>query len=650
MMQQSKIQDPTIKEEIVSGFVSGGNTSQDETLIKDSELTAFKNILLELDGVSPRPGTEDFSSSAGTTIQGVISYYRATGEREIVGCVDGKLKKYNPTTNSWSAIGSTNYSTTADMNFVQARDLILTFNGVNNLTTYNGTSITTYAQINTPGKPVVTKVGTGGAVTYSYRLSAYNNSGETLATASTTVTSATSSLSVSNYNNLAWSAVSGATGYNIYGRKSGGIGETYITSTKELFFKDQGADEPSATIIPPDYNTTSGIKCSMACFAISRIFAAGDPDNPSRVYWSGQGTQIANFASAPSAGGYADVFKNDGAIIRSIVPFQGGVIIFKDNAIYKLTFEIVIINDTEVSAPRLEEITRSFGGISFRSTKAVENDIVFAAKKDGRLAFYSLGNQENYAGSVLRTNELSIKVAEKMEDVNTAKLPEAAALYHNSIYMCAVAKAGSTDNNRIWLLDTRFGAWVYWEGFKPKQFLTYENSDGVVIPLFANEDEPKLVEMFKNNRNDNGNSIDVEFSTKAYNQKVFHKYKRYYNPTFQFKEVNRSGEINGEIYVDGAILEGEFSVNQQVGGGAGVGAYLVGFHLPGEAPAGVESTEGISSDIVTEASYIGEGRSIKYRFRTNTLNLYYKFLSLSHGFEMLPEMPLNQNYRSYLNY
>jgi hypothetical protein len=326
------------------------------------------------------------------------------------------------------------------------------------------------------------------------------------------------------------------------------------------------------------------------------------------------------------------------------------VIVFKDNAIYKLTFEIVIINDTEVSAPRLEEITRSFGGISFRSTKAVENDIVFAAKKDGRLAFYSLGNQENYAGSVLRTNELSIKVAEKMEDVNTAKLPESAAIYHNSIYMCAVAKAGSDENNRIWLLDTRFGAWVYWEGFKPKQFLTYENSDGVVVPLFANEDEPKLVEMFKTNRNDNGSSIDVEFSTKAYNQKVFHKYKRYYNPTFQFKEVNRSGAINGEIYVDGAILEGEFSVNQQVGGGAGVGAYLVGFHLPGEAPAGVESTEGISSDIVTEASYIGEGRSIKYRFRTNTLNLYYKFLSLSHGFEMLPEMPLNQNYRSYLNY
>jgi hypothetical protein len=251
---------------------------------------------------------------------------------------------------------------------------------------------------------------------------------------------------------------------------------------------------------------------------------------------------------------------------------------------------------------------------------------------------------------VLRTNELSIKVAEKMEDVNTAKLPEAAAIYYNSLYICGMSRGGSTKNDRAWLLDTRFGAWVYWEGFNPKSFLTYEDSNGVVTPLYVNEDEAKLVEMFKTNRNDNGSSISVEFSTKAFNQKIFHKYKRYYNPTFQFKEVNRSGAIDGEIFVDGAILEGSFSVNQQVGGGAGVGAVLVGFTLPGEAPAGTESTEGISSDIVTEAAYVGEGRSIKYRFRTDTLNLYYKFLSLSHGFELLPEMQLNQNYRSYLNY
>lgn len=649
MISQSKAKDPEIKEEIVSGFVTGGNSSQDETLIKDSELTEFKNILLELDGISPRPGTSDYSTDAGTTIQGGIGYYNSNGTRELICMVDGKLKKYSSGT--WTQIGSTAYSTTADCNFVQARDLLFTFNGVDKLSTYNGTTITTYTTLTTPAKPTVVPQGTTGSTAYSYRVSALNESGETLASTATAISNGTYSLSVSNYNKITWSAVSGATSYNVYGRKAAGLGETFMinVSNGSLEYRDQGQDSPSLTTLPPEVNGTGGIICSMGIFAMSRVFAAGDPVNPSRMYWSGVGTEIDNFSYSTYGGGYVDVFRNDGAQIRSIIPFQGGVIIFKDNAIYKFSFTTVVIADTQVSVPQLEEITRSFGGISFRGTKAVENDVVFPAKKDGRLAFYSLGNQENYAGSVLRTNELSIKVAEKLTDVNTAQLPQSASFYFNSIYLCSCAQSGETKNTRTWVLDTRFGAWVYWEDFNPKFYMTYEDSNGTVTPMFADENRPYLVELYKDARNDNGTAIDVQFATKAFNQKVFHKYKQYYNPTFQFKDVNQSGAIDGEIYVDGAILQGEFAVNQQVSGGSGVGTMLVGFHLPGEVPGGVVSTQGISTDIITEASYIGNGRSIKYLFRSNTTNLYYKFLSLSHGFEMLPEMPLRQSTRSYLN-
>jgi len=169
------------------------------------------------------------------------------------------------------------------------------------------------------------------------------------------------------------------------------------------------------------------------------------------------------------------------------------------------------------------------------------------------------------------------------------------------------------------------------------------------VPLFADEDRPYLVQMFKEARNDNGSAINVQYATKAFNQKLFHKYKMYYNPTFQFKDVNKSGAIDGEIYIDGAILQGEFTVNQQTAGGTGVGTMLVGFHLPGDAPGGSANNVGISTDILTEASFVGTGRTIKYNFRSNVVNLYYKFLSLAHGYEVLPLMPLNQTSRSYLN-
>lgn len=651
-MQLSKEKDPDIKEEIVSGFVSGGNSSQDETLIKDSELTEYKNILLDLDGISPRPGIDDYTTDNGDTrIQGGISFYKSDGTRKLLVMSGGRLKEWS---GSWSTIGSTVYSTTADAEFVQARDKVWIFNGVNNLTYYDGSTITSYTALTTPGKPTVAPQGTTGHTTYSYRISAFNSVGETLCSTATATTTGTASISVSNYNKLTWSAVSNAAGYNVYGRYSTGKGETLLTTVYTPTYDDRPLStasellEPSLSIYPPESNTTGGVICSMAIFAISRIFAAGDPTYPSRLFYSGVGTQLGNFNGSDYGGLWVDVFPNDGAKIRSIIPFQGGVIIFKDNAVYKFSFTSAVIGDTQVSVPQLEEITRSFGGISFRGTKAVENDVVFPAKKDGRLAFYSLGNQENYAGSVLRTNELSIKVEEKLKDINLTYLSGATGFYFNSIYMCGVPKSGSTINNRTWILDTRFGAWVYWEDFYPSFFMSYEDSSGNVVPLFAKENDGILTELFKERRNDNGSGIDVEFATKSFNQKLFHKYKQYYSPTFQFKDVNKSGAISGEIYVDGAILLGEFAVNQQTSGGAGPGFSMFGFTLPGDADGSTNNTVGISSDIVTEVDFTQAGRSIKYNFKSNTVDLYYKFLSLAHAYEVLAEMPLEQTQRSYL--
>lgn len=653
MMQLSKEKDPDIKEEIVSGFIAGGNSSQDETLVKDSELTEYKNIILDLDGIAPRPGTETYSTDTGEArLQGGIGYYKSDGTRKLLVMSGGRLKEW--TGSAWSNIGTTTYSTTADAEFVQARDRVWIFNGVNNLTYYDGSTITTYSALTTPAKPTVAPQGTTGHTHYSYRISAFNAVGETLCSTATETTTGTSSISVSNYNKITWAAVSGASGYNVYGRYNTGKGETLITTEYTTTYDDRPLStaseliEPSLSIYPPESNTTGGPICSMAIFAISRIFAAGNPTYPSRLYYSGVGQQLGNFNGSDYGGLWVDVFPNDGAKIRSIVPFQGGVVVFKDNGIYKFSFTSAVINDTQISVPQLEEITRSFGGISFRGTKAVENDVVFPAKKDGRLAFYSLGNQENYAGSVLRTNELSIKVEEKLRDVNLAQLHGAAGFYFNSVYMCGVPKSSSTTNDRTWILDTRLGAWVYWEGYSPAMYLSYEDSNGNVIPLYATENDGLLIELFKTDRNDNGTAIDVEFATKSFNQKLFHKYKQYFSPTFQFKDVNKSGAISGEIYLDGAILKGEFSVNQQTTGGAGVGVMLPGFDLPGEASGGTNTNTGVSSDILAEVDFTDTARSIKYNFKSSTADLYYKFLSLSHAYEVLAEMPLDQTQRSYL--
>jgi hypothetical protein len=632
-----------IDTEVVTTFLGGLNTFQDETVIKDGELTEAKNILLSVDGIEPRPGTENYGTESGTKVLGLYGFYKSDGTRQFLRFADGandKLQKY--VSGTPTDIGSTTFDDTAPMNFVQARDLIFGFNGVDNLWKYDGTTITTYSALTTPTGLGVAAQGTTGSTTYSYRVSAFNSVGETLAAASVSISNGNSSLSATNFNRVTWSAVTGATGYNIWGRYATGLGETYMgTVYGVLVYDDKGQDDPSLSLLPPEANTTAGIKSTMAEFAISRIFAAGDPDEPSRLYFGGTGENIGNFSGSSVGGGSVDVFKNDGAIIRAIKPFQGGVIVWKDNAIYKFSF-------TDSGLQKLEEITRSFGGISYRGVKHVENDIIFPARKDGRLAFYSLGNQENYASTVLRTNELSIKIASRLSNVNTAYLKDATAFYYNNVYGCAIPTSSSSINDRIWCLDTRFGAWVYWDGLTPDNFATYVDENGSENLYYSDASSGYVKKMFVESRNDSGEAIDVEWATKAFNQKVFFKEKKYMDPTFQFKNVTTSGALSGDIILDGTEVTAQFTVNQQTTGGAGVGAFLVGFHLPGDAPNGTNLDVTVSSDLPVLIYTIDIARSIKYRFRSSSINARYKFLSLATNYTVLTGRRLDQSTVTYL--
>lgn len=649
----SKASNNKRKEQIVSGFVGGLNTFQDETLIKDSELSEAKNVILGIDGVRPRPGSTTLGTGdSALRIDGLFGYYNSDGTREILRMADGKLQKYNASDTLTDI--DTGFTSGKRTSFVQALDKVFIFNDTDGEHFYDGTTVTAFTQIATPANLSVTPQGTTGSTDYSYRVTAFNNAGQTLATTAVSISNGNATLSATNFNRLDWDDVTGAVGYNVYGRTADGIGETYLDTVYKSTYDDQGQRTPSATIFVPEANTTGGINATMAVFGISRIFAAGDPDNPSRLYYSDTGLNVGNFnISLDSNAGFVDVFKNDGFAITSIIPFQGGVIVFKENAIYRFDF-VQASGDFDgdgitesVSLPQLSEITRSFGGISFRSTQYVENDVIFAAKKDGRLAFYSLGNQENYSGSVLRTNELSIKVQERLEDVNLDYLQNSAGFYYRNLYGCAIATSGSTNNNRIWCLDTRFGAWVYWDSLKPANFLIYNDSDGNQKLYYGEDDGGDIVELFKEERNDDGAAIDVLFALKSFNQDQFHRYKKYKDPTFQFKDVTQSGALNGEIYADGIVLQGGFTVNQQIGGGAGVGFDLPGFVLPGDAGGVVEATSGLSSDIVIEVKKTIRSRAIKYNFKSNAINLDYKFLSAAHEYTILPSKRLPQSTRFY---
>lgn len=107
-------------------------------------------------------------------------------------------------------------------------------------------------QLAAPGAPTVTPQGTAGTTTYKYRISALDADGETLASSEGQTTTGNAALSAGNNNLVTWSAVTGATSYNVYGRTSGA--ELFMSNTASLSFTDTGSITPAGAL--PTTNTT----------------------------------------------------------------------------------------------------------------------------------------------------------------------------------------------------------------------------------------------------------------------------------------------------------------------------------------------------------------------------------------------------------
>lgn len=120
---------------------------------------------------------------------------------------------------------------------------------------------TTSAKLTTPSGVTVTPAATGGflsAGTRYYHVTALDAFGET--TGSSDIAGVTTG--TTGKNTVAWTAVAGATGYNVYvSQVANSMGQLLATVTA-LTYADTGAVTP--TVIEPTANTTSGVTVAAA--------------------------------------------------------------------------------------------------------------------------------------------------------------------------------------------------------------------------------------------------------------------------------------------------------------------------------------------------------------------------------------------------
>jgi len=111
--------------------------------------------------------------------------------------------------------------------------------------------VTDLNEIKAPIIQLITQVGATGSNQYSYKVTAFNKYGETLASTPITINNGNSTIDSTNYIRITWSRSLRAEGYKIYGRKLNE--ERFIATVYNLYYDDIGI---ATSYLSPTKNTS----------------------------------------------------------------------------------------------------------------------------------------------------------------------------------------------------------------------------------------------------------------------------------------------------------------------------------------------------------------------------------------------------------
>lgn len=493
-----------------NSWIRGKNTLVSNTQIKDNELVELLDGQLVEDGKVqiPRDGQDYYGNTSGSRVTGIFPYYKSDGTNQLLRISATNLQVLNTTTNDWDNVSGATYTTTLDTHGVIAYDNLYLCNGTDALTKYGGSTITTFTEISAPNAPTVTRTGTTGSYTFSYKITALTASGETTGSTAGSTTLNQPDLDETSYMTVSWSAVTNATGYNVYGRKSTGwYFMKYLEGNSSTSFVDKGEITPSEVFTPPEGNSTGGQKGKYCAVYKDTLFVAGDPSNPSRLYYSGGGDKIDDFTIA-NGGGFIDISKNDGQMITGLIVFKDSLLVFKDRSIYSFSFGTT-------GLPQVQQVTSAVGAISARSIVAVENDIFFASDR----GIFTVGNEEGFSFDVLRTREISARVRSVFQSSEPAYRSRISAVYatvaNKNLVIFSYTPTGGTTNSRALVYDRERLAWYEWTNIQASCWANYTDSTKGQHVLYG-DDASGYVKEILVGTDDFGSAIQGTVTLKGY--------------------------------------------------------------------------------------------------------------------------------------
>lgn len=541
-------------------WARGLNSLFAATKIRDDELSVANNIIYEDEGTPvKRPGTADWATAGGgSTTQGMFPYYKSNGTRLVVKVEDGVFKTWNGT--AWTTYAYMTFATDQQMDAAIINDVLYMVNGTNPLTKFDGSTLTRFNLISAPTSSWGTRGASlaSGQYAYTYRVTAVSadETGETNPSTAFTVyvnkqrdqwNPANQTLTEGNSILVNWTAVTGAKGYNIYGVTAGDERFIeYVEGQTVTSWRDLGTKTISQVFSLPTGNGTQGPKGTIISAFKTSLLIAGDPNEPSRVYFSAGVDKPDSFLIG-DGGGYIDVNKNsDDGIVTALGTFQNKAIVAKERSMWSMDFTSDVI-------PSLSNVVQGIGCVSQFTLIPVENDLFFMGRKPGGgAALYVLGNEPNYF-DVLRTNEISSRVRPTLAALQGSNFKKAFAGYFDGRYMLFFVSGGNTKNNAVLVYDRERLGFSFWnEGINGTYPISYYDTDGSEYLLCADENDNKITRIDSQYTTDKGNAIKWSFKTKESDLGNPFVYKRYKWVNIRLRAVD--GNVRTKIWTDSTII------------------------------------------------------------------------------------------------
>lgn len=470
-------------------FPKGYISTIDNSRRSQDSLSDMTNMEVVQDNVMrPRPPLVRYGTQPSLPVigRGKIRY---NGQRSLLWMFNssGTGKLYKQTDGEGFSLidGGGTYDDEAWASNVQSKGKAYIFNSVDNLSYVNldDDTIHTYTSLDTPVISSVTKTGMAGTnYGHYYRVSANNEVGESIASVAISVTSGKIRESWTlntDYIDVTWGAVTGASSYTVYYGTTAETTNELYTVPNSTTFRDDGSLATNPYKLAPEGNSTQGAVFTWMYVDTknSQIFGI-TADN--KLYYSAAGT--GDF-SPYNGGGFVGIDEDGDTELNYVDGFRNGkgdpvITVSARGAagkgkLYHVQFDQLTVGDQVIIYPNVYEANGQSGTYSARATVKARDALWYPTGQD----FKSTGTSQNIV-NILTTNSVSQVIQPDVDRISLQYLHKAVAVENKDILYFALP-VGSMDNNEIWYIDlSRKNLWVLRWPIAAKDLWLYEDNDG----------------------------------------------------------------------------------------------------------------------------------------------------------------------------